>query len=126
MPLAIMKLAIAATTATTVSPVSTRYFSIAAVDVPGGGTLTLDTAEFFDDAGSTPPALPDLTPGDSTIHLYINGVLQMDGIYTYTPGATGAGGLVITVPDAGSILASSPIVVEIVNFAPSGTTDIAT
>ena len=121
-----MKLAIQAATVTTVAPVSTRYFAIATADVPGGGTLTLDAAEFFDDAGNTPPALPDLNPGNSTIHLYINGVLQMDGIYTYTPGATGAGGVVITVPAAGSILASSPIVLEIVNFAPSGTTDVAT
>ena len=121
-----MKLAIQAATVTTVAPVSTRYFAIATADVPGGGTLTLDAAEFFDDAGNTPPALPDLNHGNSTIHLYINGVLQMDGIYTYAPGATGAGGVVITVPAAGSILASSPIVLEIVNFAPSGTTDVAT
>ena len=126
MPLAIMKLAIAATTATTVAPVSTRFFAIAPTDVPGGGTLTLDTSQFFDDAGNTPAALPALNPGNSTIQLNINGVLQMEGIYTYTPGATGAGGVVITVPDAGSILAGSPIIVEVVNFAPSGTTDIAT
>ena len=103
-----------------------RFFAIAAADGPGGGTLTLDTTQFFDDSGNTPAELPALNPGNSTIQLFINGVLQMEGIYTYTPGATGAGGVVITVPDGGSILAASPIVVEIVNFAPSGTTDVAT
>ena len=121
-----MKLAIAAATTTTVSPISTKYFSIIAADVPGGTALTIDTAQFFDDAGNTPPALPTLNPDNSTINLFINGVLQMDGIYTYTPGATGAGGIVITVPDTGSILVGSPVVLEIVNFTPSGVTDVAT
>ena len=126
MPLAIMKLAIEAATVTSVSPVSTRFFSIAAADVPGGGTLTIDTSLFFDDAGNTPEALPALNPGNSTTQIFINGVLQMEGIYTYTPGATGAGGVVITVPAEGSILAGSPIVLEIVNFTPTATTDVAT
>ena len=121
-----MKLAIAAATVTTVSPVSTRYFAIAAADVAGGATLALDTAEFFDDAGNTPAALPALNPGNATTQLYINGVLQMDGIYTYTPGATGAGGVVITVPATGSILAASPIVIEVVNYTPTAITDVAT
>ena len=121
-----MKLAIAAATVTTVSPVSTRYFAIAAADVAGGATLALDTAEFFDDKGSTPAALPSLSPANSTAKLYINGVLQMDGIYTYKPGSSGAGGVVITVPETGSILATSPIVIEVINYTPISTTDVAT
>ena len=126
MPLAIMKLAIEATTLATVTPDSLKFFAIAAADVAGGDTLTLDAADFFDDAGNTPAALPDLNPGNSTIKLFINGVLQMDGIFTYTPGATGTGALVITVPATGSILAASPIIIEIENFTPTGTTDVAT
>lgn len=62
LPLVIMKLAIEATTTTTVSPISTRYFTVVTGDVAGGATLTLDTAEFFDDAGNTPAGLPALNP----------------------------------------------------------------
>lgn len=51
-----------ATTTTTVSPISTRYFTVVTGDVAGGATLTLDTAEFFDDAGNTPAGLPALNP----------------------------------------------------------------
>lgn len=50
----------------------------------------------------------------------------MDGIYVYTLGATGAGSVVITVPEAGSILAGSPIVLEIVNYTPTAITDVTT
>lgn len=62
LPLVIMKLAIEATTTTTVSPISTRYFTVVTGDVARGATLTLDTAEFFDDAGNTPAGLPALNP----------------------------------------------------------------
>ena len=126
MPLAIMKLAIEAATVSTLTPVSTKFFSVVAGDVAGGATLTVDTAEFFDDAGNVPAALPPLNAGNSITRLFINGVLQMDGIYTYAPGATGAGGVVITVPATGSIIAGSPIVIEIVNYTPTATTDVAT
>ncbi len=126
MPLAIMKLAIDAVTTTTVTPVNTKFFSVTTGDVAAGATLTIDTAQFFDDSGNTTPALPVLNPGDSTTKLYINGVLQMDGIYVYTPGAKGVGSLVITIPQAGSILEGSPIVLEIANYTPTANTDIAT
>ncbi|WP_306821556.1 DUF4183 domain-containing protein [Bacillus sp. D386] len=63
---------------------------------------------------------------NTTTQLFINGVLQMDGIYVYTLGATGAGSVVITVPEAGSILAGSPIVLEIVNYTPTAITDVTT
>lgn len=126
MPLAIIKLAIEAVTTTTVIPVSSKFFTVTTGVVAAGDTLTIDTAQFFDDAGNTAAALPPLNPGDSTTKLYINGVLQMDGIYVYTPGATGVGSLVITIPQSGSILAGSPIVLEIVNYTPTSTTDVAT
>ena len=121
-----MKLAITAATTTTVSPLSTKFFSVIADDVTEGSTLTIDTAEFFDDAGNTPAALPALNPDNAITQLFVNGVLQMDGIYVYTPGATGAGSVVITVPPTESILSGSPIVLEIVNFTPTATTDVTT
>ena len=126
MSLVIMKLAIEAATTTSVVPEATRFFAFSTNEVAGGDTLTIDTAEFFDDKGSTPAALPSLNSANSTAKLYINGVLQMDGIYTYKPGSSGAGGVVITVPETGSILAASPIVIEVINYTPTSTTDVAT
>lgn len=51
---------------------------------------------------------------------------QMEVIFTYTPGAFGVGSLVITVPDASSILAGSPIVLVVTNYAPTSNVDIGT
>ncbi|MNY76527.1 hypothetical protein D3C86_2161410 [compost metagenome] len=60
-------------------------------------------------------------------NVYINGVLQMQDISDYTPGATGVGSLVITVP-AGveSIPTGSPVVLEVVNFVPTSDTTVTT
>ena len=126
MPLLIMKLAMDATSVTSITPTATRFFTITPGDIPGGSTFTVDTADFFDDAGNPAATLPALNPDNSTINLYINGVLQMTGIYSYTPGATGVGNLLITVPAASSILAGSPVVLEITNYTPTSTTDVAT
>lgn len=47
----------------------------------------------------------------------------MDGISTYTAGATGVGSLVIDVPAGGDpILAGSPVIVEIVTIDSDNTT----
>ncbi|MGN7482260.1 hypothetical protein ACTHPB_12125 [Priestia megaterium] len=40
--------------------------------------------------------------------------------------ATGVGSLAITVPAGSSVLTGSPIVLEVVNFAPDSTTDVQT
>lgn len=56
----------------------------------------------------------------------INGVEQMQGISTYTPGATGTGSLDIAVPaGGGSIPANQTVILQVVNFAAtsSGTFD---
>lgn len=60
-------------------------------------------------------------------NVYINGVLQMAGLSTYTPGATGVGSLAITVPAGSSVLTGSPIVLEVVKtLDPDSTTDVQT
>lgn len=108
MPLQIMKLAIATATTT------------------GAATLTIDAADFFGDTGGAATALPALATDNIYYNVYINGVLQMAGLSTYTPGATGVGSLAITVPAGSSVLTGSPIVLEVVNFAPDSDTDVQT
>jgi hypothetical protein len=51
----------------------------------------------------------------------------MEDISTYTPGATTVGSLDITVPAlSDSILIGTPIVLEIMNYAPTASTTIST
>ncbi len=126
MPLQIMKLAIAAATTVTASPTVSRFFYTATATTTGATTLTIDAADFFGDTGGAATALPALATDNSYYNVYINGVLQMAGLSTYTPGATGVGSLAITVPAGSSVLTGSPIVLEVVNFAPDSTTDVQT
>ncbi|MBP2078723.1 DUF4183 domain-containing protein [Oceanobacillus polygoni] len=127
MALQLMKLFVSASTDTEVTPTVEKFFYVAVADTEPGDTLTIDAADFFDDLGAEVVELPELAENNSYYHLYINGVLQMQDISTYTPGATGVGSLSIEVP-AGpdSILAGTPIVLEVVNFDTSSTTDITT
>lgn len=126
MPLQIMKLAIAAATTVTASPTVSRFFYAATATTTGAATLTIDAADFFGDTGGAATALPALATDNSYYNVYINGVLQMAGLSTYMPGATGVGSLAITVPAGSSILTGSPVVLEVVNFAPDSTTDVQT
>lgn len=47
MALQIMKVLASATTVTTVSPVNTKLFYVTTAQTDGGGTLTIDAADFF-------------------------------------------------------------------------------
>lgn len=47
MALQIMKILASATTVTTVSPVNTKLFYVTTAQTDGGGTLTIDAADFF-------------------------------------------------------------------------------
>lgn len=126
LPLKIMKLAIAATSVINVNPLVTRLF----YEVPAASTdpttLSIDPASFFSDTGDPATVLPVLSTENSSYEVFINGVLQMEDLTTYTPGATGVGSLVITVPDGSSFLAGSPIVLVVTNYAPTSDVDIAT
>lgn len=126
LPLKIMKLAIAATSVINVNPLITRLFYEATATSTGPTTLSIDPASFFSDTGDPATVLPALSAENSSYEVFINGVLQMEDLTTYTPGATGVGSLVITVPDGSSILAGSPIVLVVTNYAPTSDVDIAT
>ncbi|MGJ3222019.1 DUF4183 domain-containing protein [Geobacillus thermoleovorans] len=127
MALQLIKLFVAATTTTEVAPDVARFFYITTAETAEGATLTIDAASFLQDDGSQATQLPALATNNSYFNVYINGVLQMEGISTYTPGATGVGSLSITVPTgSGSIPSNTPVVLEIVQFAPSSNTTVTT
>lgn len=126
MPLKIMKLAIEATSLISVNPLITRLFYEVPAALEGPTELTIDPASFWTDTGGAATVLPVLTAENSSFEVFINGVLQMEDISTYTPGATGVGSLVLTIPDGSSILAGSPVVLVVTNYAPTSDVDIVT
>ncbi|MBN2980832.1 MULTISPECIES: DUF4183 domain-containing protein [Cohnella] len=127
MALQLMKLAVSIQTSVTVGPASDKFFYVTTAETAAGATLSIDAASFFDNTGAAVAALPALATDNSYFSVYVNGVLQMEGICTYTPGATGVGSLAIAVPAGGDpILADSPVVLEVLNFAPASTSTVNT
>lgn len=127
MALQLLKILVDAATTIDVNPDVTRYFYVTSTETAAGSSLTIDAADFLLDDGNSATTLPTLAASNSYFNVFVNAVLQMEGLSTYTPGATGVGSLVIDVPAGGdSILQGTPIVLEIANFAPSSTTDVNT
>lgn len=125
MALQLIKLNITASSTTNVQPTVERFFHITIADTPAGGTLTIDADQFFDDTGAQVTALPDLTTDNSYFQVFINGVLQMNDLFTYASGATGS--LTIDVPaGGGGISTGTPIILEVANFSPATNTTIET
>lgn len=122
MALKLMKLALEANTVVRVNPKATKYFYVSSTETAAGTALTIDAAQFFDNAGNAVTELVN-TDTNSYVNVYVNGVLQMDGISTYTAGATGVGSCVINVPAGGDpILAGTPVIVEVVTIDSDNTT----
>lgn len=126
MALQILKLAINAQSTVETSPTVQKFFSVAPSTLVGETTLTIDTADFWDDTGAEATTLPALNPDNSFITVYINGVQVMQDLVSYTPGASGTGELTITVPTGSSILQNSPIILIVTNFTPTAVTTIET
>ncbi|OPA08191.1 DUF4183 domain-containing protein [Bacillus cereus] len=127
MALQLMKIAATGSTVTMTDPDDSRFFYVTTAPTTAGNTLTIDAASFFQDDGTAVTTLPTLATNNSYFNVYVNGVLQMEGISTYTPGATGVGSLAIAVPvGAGTILTSTPVVLEIVQFTPTSNTTVVT
>lgn len=127
MALQLMKLRVSANTTIGVDPTPERFFYVTTADTEAEDTLTIDTEDFFNDQGAEATTLPDLATNNSYYNVYINGVLQMNDISTYTAGGTGVGSLAIAVP-AGSdpLLAGTPVVLVVVNYDPTADTTIST
>ncbi|PGW33905.1 DUF4183 domain-containing protein [Bacillus thuringiensis] len=127
MALQLMKIAATGSTITTTDPNDSRFFYVTTAPTTAGNTLTIDAASFFQDDGTAVTTLPTLATNNSYFNVYVNGVLQMEGISTYTPGVTGVGSLAIAVPvGAGTILTSTPVILEIVQFTPTSNTTVVT
>ncbi|WP_249872158.1 DUF4183 domain-containing protein [Oceanobacillus saliphilus] len=125
MALQLMKLQIEGTVTTNVDPDSAKFFYETPTETSAGSTLTIDATSFFQNDGTAAMELPTLATDNSYFNVYVNGVVQMEGLSTYTAGP--AGSLAIDVPaGGGSIIAGSPIVLDVVNFTSSSTTDITT
>lgn len=122
MALELMKISISGTIDTTVNPDSAKFFYVTTAETAAGSTLSIDAASFLGDDGTAVTTLPDLATDNSYFTVHVNGVEQMQGISTYTPGGTGVGSLAIAVPAGGdSIPAGQPVVLQVVNFAPTST-----
>ncbi|HEO8422406.1 DUF4183 domain-containing protein [Niallia sp. FSL W8-0635] len=126
MPLQIMKLAVSASLSIDTAPTVDRFFYIVTEPITGEGTITIPAADFMTDTGADGATLPELTADNSYLNVYVNGVLQMDDLIAYTPGGTDVGQLIITVPGDSSVIADTPVVLEITNFAPTSETTITT
>jgi hypothetical protein len=125
--LQLMKLLVTASTTTNVVPNPEKFFYVTTAPTAAGSVLTIDAASFFQDNGTAVTALPSLASNNSYFNVYINGVLQMEGNSTYTPGATGVGSLAFSVPAGGDpILQGTPVVLEVVNYAPTSNTTVTT
>ncbi len=127
MALQLMKLLVTATTTTEADPADTRFFYTTTAPIAAGATLTIDAADFLQDDGTALVSLPVLELNNSYFNVFVNAVLQMEGISTYTDGATGVGSLAIAVPAGGSgIPTGTPVVLEVVNFTPDSNTTVTT
>jgi hypothetical protein len=127
MALQLMKLFVSATTTTSTDPEDTRFFNVTDAATAAGATLTIDAADFFQDNGDAVVELPALALNNSYFNVFINGVLQMEAISTYTPGITAVGSLAIAVPAGGDgIPIGTPIVLEVVNYTPTSNTTVET
>lgn len=125
--LQLMKILVTASTTTNAVPNPEKFFYVTTAQTNAGSILTIDAASFFQDNGTAATALPVLATNNSYFNVYINGVLQMEGNSTYTPGATGVGSLAFNVPAGGDpILQDTAVVLEVVNYAPTSTTTVAT
>ncbi|TMU85071.1 DUF4183 domain-containing protein [Bacillus sp. BHET2] len=127
MALQLMKIQATASSTISVAPDAAKFFNVTTAETAAGATLTIDAADFFDNTGAAVTTLPALAASNSYVNVFINGALQMDDIYTYTPGATGVGSLAIDVPAGGdSIIQDSSVVLEVINYVPTASTTIET
>ncbi|WP_075982649.1 DUF4183 domain-containing protein [Bacillus massilinigeriensis] len=119
MVLRIFKLAISSENKISLSPTITRLFHVTSEPIAELSTHKISTTQFFNDSGEIVQALPELNMDNSYFNVYINGVLQMENIFSYTAGEEGIGSLLISVPEGSEIEKGTPIILEIVNFNPT-------
>ncbi|MEX0415464.1 DUF4183 domain-containing protein [Bacillus sp. C30] len=127
MALQLMKHAISAETTIDIVPTDTKFFHVTTNQIDAGTTVTIPATQFFQSDGSPATVFPDFT-NYSIFKVYINGILQMQDIFTifsqFTPPDIVDWSLIIHVPAGAPILKGTPIVLEFVEFTPSSTTTL--
>ncbi|WP_413375447.1 DUF4183 domain-containing protein [Alkalihalobacillus sp. 1P02AB] len=131
MALQIMKINLVGDVSVDVTPDLQQFFYVTAADIAPEGTLTIDATDFFGNDGEAVTEFPELIEGNSYVEVYINGVLQMADLYSYTPVdevEEDPGELTITLPEGEDegILAGTSIIVRVMNYSSTGTVDFET
>ncbi|MBG9521040.1 MULTISPECIES: DUF4183 domain-containing protein [Bacillus cereus group] len=127
MALQLMKLAISAETTTDIDPDNITFFYVATTQIDGGSTTDIPATQFFQSDGTPATEFPGIS--DPLPNLYINGVLQMVGMYFIVASPIFPSGtnwsLQLNLP-AGSdpILAGTPIILEFKEYTPSSATTV--
>lgn len=95
---------------TTVDPEVTRYNAVLTVGMIGGTETTILAEDFLDDNGDPVVAnsLPAV-PTDGYINVYVNGVLQQEGLSTLTTASL--------VLDTILAVAGTPVILEVADFS---------
>lgn len=102
-----------------VAPEISRFFYELDKNIGESTILKINAEDFLDDSGNKINLLPALNMMNSYFNVYINGILQMDEIFSYTSGEQGVGNLLISIPDGTEIELGTPIILEVVNFEPT-------
>lgn len=101
------------------APDISRFFYEHDKPIGDATILRINAEDFLDDSGEQVRSLPKLNMMNSYFNVYINGMLQMDDIFSYTAGEQGIGNLLISIPDESELELGTPIILEIVNFEPT-------
>ncbi|MFI8495251.1 MULTISPECIES: DUF4183 domain-containing protein [Peribacillus] len=105
-------------------PSVVRFFNEVTATVTGAGNLRIAVEDFWTDTGADASTLPALATHNSYFNGYVNCVLQMDDLLTYTPGGAGVGQLVITVPAGSTIEQNSyPRAIQLLSINPLKTSE---
>lgn len=105
------------TTDTDVTPTASRYVATVTAGDVAGGTTTIPAASFSDDSGTVLTTLPTISANEY-YNVYINGVLQQEGLSTLTS---------TNLTISAEVLVGVPIVLEIIDTiaTSTSTTDVS-
>lgn len=115
MAVELFKLAIEAESSIVLSPdIENFFYLFDPGDVDETTGLTIEAADFVDDAGDPITSITEATTDNGYYQLFINGVLQQEGLYTVTT----ANVTIPTITDSTSIPENAPITLIVTNFVP--------
>ncbi|KJS81121.1 MAG: hypothetical protein JM58_17825 [Peptococcaceae bacterium BICA1-8] len=122
MPTQLFKLVIDASTSTTTdtNPAVQKYFYKLSAGHRAGGTTTVPSTSFSDDAGAAVVSnLVTATADNGYYSLFVNGVLQQSSLFT-----VGANGSQVVITSTSTVPVSAPITLAVNNFAPTSSSTV--